>query len=104
MSETVLQLQDVSYCYGQSRSQAERTVLAETSLKISAGEFVSVVGPTGCGKSTLLKLCAGLLVPSSGKITVFDKPLDGINSHAGYMFQDEILLPWLTVLEMWCWD
>lgn len=99
MSETVLQLQDVSYCYGQSRSQAERTVLAETSLKISAGEFVSVVGPTGCGKSTLLKLCAGLLVPSSGKITVFDKPLDGINSHAGYMFQDEILLPWLTVLE-----
>ncbi|UIA87529.1 ATP-binding cassette domain-containing protein [Erwinia tracheiphila] len=45
------------------------------------------------------KLCAGLLVPSSGKITVFDKPLDGINSHAGYMFQDEILLPWLTVLE-----
>lgn len=98
-SETALQLHAVSYCYGQSRSQAERAALVETNLKISAGEFVSVVGPTGCGKSTLLKLCAGLLAPSSGHITVFDKPLDGINSHAGYMFQDEVLLPWLTVLE-----
>lgn len=98
-SKTALQLHAVSYCYGQSRSHAEKTVLAETSLKISAGEFVSVVGPTGCGKSTLLKLCAGLLAPSSGQITVFDKPLDRINSYAGYMFQDEVLLPWLTVLE-----
>ncbi|HEY3987211.1 ABC transporter ATP-binding protein [Cedecea sp.] len=98
-SETALQLHAVSYCYGQSRSQGERTVLVETNLKILAGEFVSVVGPTGCGKSTLLKLCAGLLAPSSGHIAVFDKPLDGINSHAGYMFQDEVLLPWLTVLE-----
>ncbi|MDL4454999.1 ATP-binding cassette domain-containing protein [Klebsiella michiganensis] len=97
--EIALQLHAVSYCYGQPRSQAERTVLAETNLKILAGEFVSVVGPTGCGKSTLLKLCAGLLAPSSGHITVFDKPLAGVNTHAGYMFQDEVLLPWLTVLE-----
>lgn len=99
ISDTALHLHAVSYSYGKPRSHAERSVLAETNLKISAGEFVSVVGPTGCGKSTLLKLCAGLLTPSSGHITVFDKPLDGINSHAGYMFQDEILLPWLTVLE-----
>ncbi|MDI6539582.1 ABC transporter ATP-binding protein [Pantoea ananatis] len=97
--EAALQLHTVSYSYGQSRSRTERTVLTETSLKISAGEFVSVVGPTGCGKSTLLKLCAGLLAPSSGCITVFGKPLNGINFYAGYMFQDEVLLPWLTVLE-----
>ena len=98
-NEAALQLHAVSYCYGQPRSQTKRTVLTETSLKVSAGEFVSMVGPTGCGKSTLLKLCAGLLAPSSGHIRVFDKPLDGINSHAGFMFQDEVLLPWLTVLE-----
>ncbi len=97
--EVALQLHGVSYCYAQSRSQTKRTVLTKTNLKISAGEFVSVVGPTGCGKSTLLKLCAGLLAPSSGHITVFDKPLDGINPHVGYMFQDEVLLPWLTTLE-----
>ncbi|WP_261642416.1 ABC transporter ATP-binding protein [Erwinia mallotivora] len=98
-SGTALQLHAVSYSYGQPRSPAEKMILAETHLKIAAGEFVSVVGPTGCGKSTLLKLCAGLLAPSSGQITVFDKPLKGINSHAGYMFQDEVLLPWLTVLQ-----
>lgn len=96
---TPLQLHAVSYRYDQPRPHAETDVLTETSLKVSAGEFVSVVGPTGCGKSTFLKLCAGLLSPSSGHITVFDKPLEGINLHAGYMFQDEVLLPWLTVLE-----
>ncbi|PKB89436.1 mannosyltransferase [Ewingella americana] len=95
-----LRLHDISYCYGQSRSISESTmILNETNLTVSAGEFVSMVGPTGCGKSTLLKLCAGLLLPSSGHISVFGMPLKGINSHAGYMFQDEVLLPWLNVLE-----
>lgn len=97
---TALRLHAVSYGYGQSHSISESTtILNETSLTVSAGEFVSVVGPTGCGKSTLLKLCAGLLPPSSGHITVFDMPLQGINSRAGYMFQDEVLLPWRNVLE-----
>jgi NitT/TauT family transport system ATP-binding protein len=40
--------------------------VADTTLRIKAGEFVSVVGPTGCGKSTLLNVGAGLLEPSSG--------------------------------------
>lgn len=97
--DAALQLSGVSYCYGPSGLQGEKTVLAETSLTLAAGEFVSVVGPTGCGKSTLLKLCAGLLTPSSGQIRVFNSPLNGINAHAGYMFQDDVLLPWLTVLE-----
>ena len=98
--EAVLQLHTVSYSYGQSRSRTGRTVLTGTSLKISAGEFVSVVGPTGCCKSTLLKLYAGLLVPSSGCITVFIEPLNGMIFYAGYMFQDEVLLQWLIVLEL----
>lgn len=42
------------------------TAVGDTSLRIRAGEFVSVVGPTGCGKSTLLKIGAGLLAPSLG--------------------------------------
>ena len=37
-------------------------------LAVSAGEFVSVVGPTGCGKSTLLNAAAGLLTPSAGTV------------------------------------
>ena len=94
-----LQLQDVS-CTFTARDQhsAGYTAVAGVSLKVGAGEFVSVVGPTGCGKSTLLNMAAGLLAPSSGTVQVFGQPLVGINRRAGYMFQTESLLPWRTAL------
>ena len=75
------------------------TAVADVTLTVAAGEFVSVVGPTGCGKSTLLNVAAGLLAPSSGHIEVFGQPLAGINTRAGYMFQGESLMPWRTALE-----
>src|SRR3954469_24144949 len=75
------------------------TAVADTTLRIAAGEFVSVVGPTGCGKSTLLNIAAGLLEPSSGEVRVFGEPLAGINRRAGYMFQAEALMPWRSALD-----
>ena len=70
------------------------TAVADTTVRVAAGEFVSVVGPTGCGKSTLLNLAAGLLAPSSGAVRVFGEPLAGINRRAGYLFQSDSLMPW----------
>ena len=75
------------------------TAVCDTTLTVGAGEFVSVVGPTGCGKSTLLNIAAGLLAPSAGEVIVLGAPLDGINSHAGYMFQSDALLPWLSAYD-----
>lgn len=75
------------------------TAVLDTTLRIKAGEFVSVVGPTGCGKSTLLNIGAGLLAPSGGEVRVFGKPLQGLNTCAGYMFQSDALMPWLSVLD-----
>lgn len=75
------------------------TAVSDTTLTVAAGEFVSVVGPTGCGKSTLLNVAAGLLTPSLGSVQVFGKPLSGINTRAGYMFQGEALLPWRNALD-----
>ena len=72
------------------------TAVKDTTLVVGAGEFVSVVGPTGCGKSTLLNVAAGLLAPSSGSVTVLGEPLRGINSRAGYLFQQDALMPWRT--------
>ncbi len=74
------------------------TAVGETTLRIRAGEFVSVVGPTGCGKSTLLNIGAGLLPPTSGIVKVFGQPLAGINTRAGYMFQTEALMPWRSAI------
>jgi NitT/TauT family transport system ATP-binding protein len=72
------------------------TAIAGASLDVAPGEFVSIVGPTGCGKSTFLNVAAGLLQPSEGTVTVFGAALDGLNPHAGYMFQSEALMPWKT--------
>ncbi len=83
----------------QGRAGQRYTAISDTTLLIDAGEFVSVVGPTGCGKSTLLNVAAGLLEPSSGTVSVFGKPLSGINARAGYMFQAEALMPWRSALD-----
>jgi NitT/TauT family transport system ATP-binding protein len=80
-------------------ASASYTAVADTSLRIRRGEFVSVVGPTGCGKSTLLNMAAGLLAPSSGEVRVMGRALQGINAHAGYMFQSDALMPWRTALD-----
>lgn len=78
------------------------TAVADATLTVAAGEFVSVVGPTGCGKSTLLNVAAGLLDPSAGSVEVFGQPLqaaDGVNRRAGYMFQADALMPWRTGID-----
>ncbi len=79
-------------------SGAVHTVMSEVSLAIEAGTFVAIVGPSGCGKSTLLNAAAGLLFPPGGHVSVFGERLLGINPHAAYLFQQDALLPWRTVL------
>ncbi len=74
------------------------TAVADASLTVGDGEFVSIVGPTGCGKSTLLNVAAGLLEPTAGEIRTWGQPLGGVNRSAGYLFQAEALMPWRTAL------
>jgi NitT/TauT family transport system ATP-binding protein len=69
----------------------------EIDLKIAPGEFVAIVGPTGCGKSTLLNAVAGL-VSVRGTVQIFGAPLAGLNKRAGYLFQQDALMPWKTAL------
>jgi NitT/TauT family transport system ATP-binding protein len=87
-------------CAFAGKTPGERyTAIADASLSVGEGEFVSVVGPTGCGKSTLLNVAAGLLAPSSGRALVDGVPLSGINARAGYMFQADALMPWRNALD-----
>ena len=94
-----LALTDITCTFVSRENRSQRyTAVADVTLSIAPGEFVSVVGPTGCGKSTLLNVAAGLLEPSRGTVQVFGEPLAGINRRAGYMFQTEALMPWRTAL------
>jgi NitT/TauT family transport system ATP-binding protein len=75
------------------------TVADQISLDIAEGTFVAIVGPSGCGKSTLLNCAAGLLFPPEGRVRVFGDELRGTNGHATYLFQQDALLPWRSVLD-----
>ncbi|MGN6771796.1 MAG: ABC transporter ATP-binding protein [Rhizobiaceae bacterium] len=71
----------------------------QADIAVGAREFVAIIGPTGCGKSTLLNAAAGLLAPADGGVEIFGKPLSGINRKAGYLFQQDALMPWKTAVD-----
>jgi NitT/TauT family transport system ATP-binding protein len=75
------------------------TALRDLDLTVRAGEFVAVVGPTGCGKSTTLSLISGLEPPSLGTVNVFGKPVTGVETQVGYVFQRDAVFPWKSVLD-----
>ena len=65
----MIKLENVSYVYMQD-GPFEKTALHDISLEFADGEFIGVIGHTGSGKSTLIQMLNGLLLPTSGKITV----------------------------------
>jgi sulfonate transport system ATP-binding protein len=97
-SRTAVHLVEVSIAY-QLKDGGRYEAVAPVALSVSEGEFVSIVGPTGCGKSTLLNVAAGLIRPSSGRTEVFGRPLEGLNAEAGYLFQQDALMPWKTAID-----
>ena len=74
--------------------------LLPVNLRVPEGEFVTLLGPSGCGKSTLLKMVAGLLQPSDGRLLLWRKPVEQVEStgHAlSFVFQEATLMPWARV-------
>ena len=74
--------------------------LLPVDLRIEEGEFVTLLGPSGCGKSTLLKMVAGLLEPTDGRLLLWRKPveqLDTTGRKMAFVFQSPTLMPWASV-------
>ena len=101
-SPATVEVQSVSVVYPAREHTV--TALADVSLTIAEGEFVSLIGPSGCGKTTLLRVIADLEQVSSGSVHV-----NGLPAHAarlarayGYVFQAPALFPWRTVLANVC--
>jgi NitT/TauT family transport system ATP-binding protein len=73
-------------------------VLRSISTDIKRGEFVSIVGPSGCGKTTFLRIVGGLEKANSGSVKLDDRLIEGPGSDRGFVFQQDNLLPWRTIL------
>ena len=82
-----------------SNDQGQLVALRAVSFSVAAQEFVCVLGPSGSGKSTLLRILGGLLIPTSGEVTLGDQPLRGPHPKVGLVFQDPNLMPWRSVLQ-----
>ncbi|MDU5071051.1 ABC transporter ATP-binding protein [Finegoldia magna] len=91
--------ENVSKSFLRTDSDGLTHALTDINMTIDDGEFVCIVGPSGCGKSTLLRLIAGLIVPTTGSITLSGKKVEGTDSDRGMVFQKPTLFPWLTVGE-----
>jgi NitT/TauT family transport system ATP-binding protein len=76
----------------------ELEALRQIDVAVEPGEFISVVGPSGCGKTTFLRMVAGLEPATSGTIMIDGQPLRGPGNNRGFVFQNDSLLPWRTVL------
>jgi ABC-type lipoprotein export system ATPase subunit len=80
----------------------------DVTLQVQQGEFIMVVGRSGTGKTTLLNLAAGLVNPTSGRVTMEGADLRSMsqkqlsllrNRKIGFVFQFPSLIPALTVIE-----
>lgn len=88
-----LAFHQVDFTYGQLE------ILRNLSFSVNQGEFISFIGHSGIGKSTLFQLVSGLIEPSEGQILLDGHPSTKRLGKVGLMPQQDLLLPWRTVLE-----
>ena len=94
--KTIIRLQNISVSFD------EQPVLQDLNLKISDGEFVTLLGPSGCGKTTTLRIIGGFVKPDSGDVFFDEKPMTALPPHkrpVNTIFQRYALFPHLNVFE-----
>lgn len=103
--DALIKLNQVSFAYPTDSNQY---VLNIPSWKVDAGETVLLIGESGSGKSTLLKILSGILVPSSGCVSVAGMALEKMSNRQrdqfraeqiGYVAQNFNLIPYLSALD-----
>ncbi len=103
---SLIDMQSISKSY--HNIGVETQVLKEVTLRIEAGEYVSIIGPSGAGKSTLMTIMGCLAQPTRGKYLLDGQEVDRLNDKAlsrirnekiGFVFQAFHLLPGVTALD-----
>jgi len=92
--QAIVQFENVTKAYGQA------VAVADLSLSIEAGKFVTLLGPSGCGKSTTLRMLGGFEIPNSGRILLAGNDVTHLppnKRNVNIVFQDYALFPHMNV-------
>ncbi len=91
----IIKFDNVSFAYEAGEEDTAATQVVDGfNLRVPEGQFLAVLGHNGCGKSTVAKLINGILVPSSGKVTVDgldtsdDDKVTDVRRTVGMVFQN----------------
>jgi nitrate/nitrite transport system ATP-binding protein len=93
----ILNISDVDMTF--PSPQGPFTALKGVNLKITKGEFISLIGHSGCGKSTVLNIVAGLYQATRGGVILNGKEVSEPGPERAVVFQNHSLLPWLSAFE-----
>ena len=81
------------------KSFGDNLVLEDVSLNLMENEFVSLIGASGSGKSTIFNIISGLMLPDKGQVIINGQDYTGRTGRVSYMYQKDLLLPWLKVID-----
>jgi len=90
--DNILEIRNLSKTYYTKKK--ELLAIDNIDLNIKENTITAIVGPSGCGKSTLLNIIGNLDTKTDGEIKFLNN-----KSNIGYMFQNDCLFPWLTILD-----
>ena len=91
-----LSIQGVSRTFTSEKGKSTQALLP-VDFDVKENDFVTILGPSGCGKSTMLRIVAGLDHPTSGRVLLDGRPVEGPGADRGMVFQSYTLVPWLTI-------
>ena len=91
LTNSILSVYNLSKTY--HTLSGETKAINNISFDINKGDFICIVGPSGCGKSSILNIISNLDNDYDGNVIIKD------NINVSYMFQNDTLFPWLTILD-----
>ena len=94
-TQEALRVENVWKKYGSNQA------LRGTSFSVKAGERLALLGPNGAGKTTLIRTMCGRIRPDSGRVLLFDRPIQepSVLQQLGVIPQDLAIYPDLTARE-----
>lgn len=88
-------------CRDLTKRYSKTLALNQVNLNLETGKIVGLLGPNGSGKTTLMKICAGLLTPTQGLVTIKGMPV-GAQTKAvvAYLPERTYLSKWIKVKDI----